>query len=136
MNFSTNKLIVSHSHSQILIWISIGLSVFRFVANEYKWRAIWLHSIRNIRSAIRLAIMKVILNCSPLPIDYELTLKVLITIIEGFLDNNLKKFVNGVDENISPTLVQAWLSSSRFRINDSNHWTKNFNWKENQWHVQ
>ncbi len=64
--------------------------------------------------------MKVILNYSPLHIDYELILKVLITIIEGFLDekvlitiiegfldNNLKKFVNVDDENISPALVQA-----------------------------
>jgi hypothetical protein len=48
--------------------ISIGLSVFRFVANEYKRIAIWLHSTTcNIRSAIWWAITKVILNYSPLP---------------------------------------------------------------------
>jgi hypothetical protein len=47
---------------------SIGLSVFRFVANKYKGIAIWLFStIRNVRSAIRWAIMKVILNYSLLP---------------------------------------------------------------------
>ncbi len=38
----------------VLLRISIGLSVVRFVANEYQQRAIWLLStIRNIRSAIR-----------------------------------------------------------------------------------
>ncbi len=48
-----------------LLWISIGLSVFGFVANKYQWRAIQLLStIRNIRSAIRWAIPKVILNYS------------------------------------------------------------------------
>ncbi len=64
--FFTDKLLF------ISIWSnstwSIGLSVFRFVANKYKWIAIWLHlTIRNIRSAIRWAIMKVILNYLPLP---------------------------------------------------------------------
>ncbi len=40
--------------------MSIGLLVFGFVANEYKWRAIQLHlTIRNIRSAIWWAIVKV-----------------------------------------------------------------------------
>jgi hypothetical protein len=49
-------------------WISIGLSVFRFVANEYQWIAIQLLStIHNIRSAIRWAVTKVILNYSCLP---------------------------------------------------------------------
>jgi hypothetical protein len=44
-----------------LIWISIGLSVFGFVANKYKRRAIQLHlTICNIQSAIWWAIMKVI----------------------------------------------------------------------------
>ncbi len=48
--------------------ISIGLSVFGFVANEYQQRAIWLLStIRNIRSAIRWAILKVILNYLCIP---------------------------------------------------------------------
>ncbi len=48
--------------------ISIGLSVFRFVANEYQRRAIRLLSIiHNIQSAIQLAIPKVILNYSCLP---------------------------------------------------------------------
>ncbi len=51
-----------------LVWISIGLSVFGFVANNYKWIAIYLLStIRNIQSAIWWAIMKVILIYSPLP---------------------------------------------------------------------
>jgi hypothetical protein len=51
-----------------LLQISIGLSVFGFVANEYKQIAIRLLStICNIRSAIQWAIMKVILNYSPLP---------------------------------------------------------------------
>ncbi len=36
-----------------LLWISIGLSVFRFIANEYKWTPIQLLStIRNIQSGI------------------------------------------------------------------------------------
>ncbi len=52
-----------------LIWISIGLSVFRFIAYEYKWRAIW--------SAIRWAIMKVILNYLPLPNDISSVVGVL-----------------------------------------------------------
>ena len=48
-----------------LIQISIGLSVFRFIANQYKRRAIQLHlTIRNMRSPIRWAI-EVILNYSP-----------------------------------------------------------------------
>ncbi len=51
-----------------LLWISIGLSVFGFVASKYKWIAIWLLlAICNIRSAIRWVITKVILNYSPLP---------------------------------------------------------------------
>ncbi len=49
-----------------LIWISIGLSVFRFIANKYKQRAIWLHlTIHNIWSPIWWVITKVILNYSP-----------------------------------------------------------------------
>ncbi len=50
------------------LWISIGLSVFGFVANKYK--RITIHSlltICNIRSGIRWAITKEILNYSPLP---------------------------------------------------------------------
>ena len=67
--FFTNKLI---SFILSLIWISIVLSVFRFVANEYKWLAIQLHStIRNILSAIQWAITKVILNYLPLPRNYK-----------------------------------------------------------------
>ena len=51
-----------------LIQISIGLSVFGFVANDYKQIAIRLHlTIRNIRSAIGWAITKIILNYSCLP---------------------------------------------------------------------
>ncbi len=50
-----------------LIRISIGLSVLGYIANEHKWIAIQLHlTIHNIRSAIWWAIMKVILNYSPL----------------------------------------------------------------------
>jgi len=52
-----------------LIQIFIGLSVFAFVANEYKQKAIWLYStICNIWSAIQWEITKVILNYWPLPI--------------------------------------------------------------------
>ena len=51
-----------------LLQISIGLSVFGFVANEYKRIAIHsLSNIRNIRSGIRWAKPKVILNYSTLP---------------------------------------------------------------------
>jgi ABC-type sugar transport system permease subunit len=51
-----------------LLRISIGLSVFGFIANKYKRIAIQLLStIRNIQSAIQWAIMKVILNYSLLP---------------------------------------------------------------------
>jgi hypothetical protein len=51
-----------------LLQISISLSVFRFIANEYK--RITIHSlltIRKIRSGIRWTKMKVILNYSMLP---------------------------------------------------------------------
>jgi hypothetical protein len=55
-----------------LLRISIGLSVFRFVANEHKWIAIHsLSTFRNILSGIRWAIMKVILNYLPLPRNYR-----------------------------------------------------------------
>ncbi len=51
-----------------LIQISIGLSVFGFVANEYKRITIRsLSTIRNILSGIQWAIMKVFLNYSLLP---------------------------------------------------------------------
>jgi len=51
-----------------LLQISIGLLVFRFVANKYQWRAIrLLLTICNIWSAIWWAIPKVILNYSRLP---------------------------------------------------------------------
>jgi len=54
-----------------LLRISIGLSVFGFVANEYQRRAIrLLLTIRNIRSAIRWAIPKVILNYSRILISF------------------------------------------------------------------
>jgi hypothetical protein len=59
------SLICYYSFIISLLQISIGLSVFRFIANEYQWRAIWLLStIRNIWSAIRWVIPKVILNYS------------------------------------------------------------------------
>ncbi len=58
-----------------LLQISIGLSVFRFTANEYKLIAIQLFStICNIQSAIWWAITKVILNYLPLPRDRYPTL--------------------------------------------------------------
>jgi len=51
-----------------LLRISIGLSVFGFVANEYKRITICsLSNIRNIWSGIRWAKPKVILNYSTLP---------------------------------------------------------------------
>ncbi len=56
-----------------LLWISIGLSVFGFVANKYK--RITIHSlltIHNIRSGIQWAITKVILNYLTLPINLPL----------------------------------------------------------------
>jgi len=63
--FFTDKLIFVYIG---LIQISIGLAVFGFVGNEYKQRAIQLHStIHNIWSAIQWAITNVILNYSPLP---------------------------------------------------------------------
>jgi hypothetical protein len=50
-----------------LLWISIGLSVFRFVANEYKQIAIQpLLTIRDIRSGIRWTNLKVKNHYSPL----------------------------------------------------------------------
>ncbi len=53
--------------------ISIGLSVFRWVANEYQRIAIrLLLTIHNIWSAIWWAIMKVILNYLHLPRNYTL----------------------------------------------------------------
>ncbi len=51
-----------------LLQISIGLLVFRFVANEYNQITIGsLSTIRNIRPGIWWAITKVILNYSQLP---------------------------------------------------------------------
>jgi hypothetical protein len=62
------SLICYYSFISGLLQISICLLIFRFVANEYQQRAIWLLStICNIRSAIRWAIPKVILNYSRLP---------------------------------------------------------------------
>jgi hypothetical protein len=56
------------SLSPSLLQISIGLSVFGFVANEYKRITIRsLLTIHNIWSGIRWAIMKVILNYLLLP---------------------------------------------------------------------
>ncbi len=66
-----------------LLQISIGLSVFGFIANEYKQIAIrLLLTIQNIRSAIPWGIMKVILNYLPLPsFIYEQENKSFITLI-------------------------------------------------------
>ncbi len=62
------SLICYYSFIFRLLRISIGLSVFGFVANEYQQRAIRLLStIRNIWSAIWWVIPKVILNYSRLP---------------------------------------------------------------------
>jgi hypothetical protein len=56
------SLICYYSFIFGLLRISIGLSVFGFIANEYQQRAIWLLStIHNIWSAIWWAITKVIL---------------------------------------------------------------------------
>ncbi len=70
------SLICYYSFIFGLLRISIGLSVFGFVANKYKQRAIRLLStIRNIRSAIRWAILKVILNYLLLPsFDHQMSL--------------------------------------------------------------
>jgi hypothetical protein len=76
MNIYENLQIVQTHFSPIcyyslifgLLRISIGLSVFRFIANKYK--RIMIHSlstIHNIRSGIRGAITEGILNYSPLP---------------------------------------------------------------------
>jgi hypothetical protein len=57
-----------------LLRISIGLSVFRFIANKYKRITICsLSTIRNIRSGIQWAKPKVILNYSTLPNKYIYT---------------------------------------------------------------
>ncbi len=59
------SLICYYSFIFGLLRISIGLSVFGFIANEYQWRAIQLLStIHNIRSAIWWAILNLILNYS------------------------------------------------------------------------
>ena len=64
------SLILYYSLIFGLLRISIGLSVFGFVANEYKWITICsLSNIHNIRSGIRWAITKGILNYSMLPIN-------------------------------------------------------------------
>ncbi len=64
--FFTDKLIF------IYIWSNSNIySIFGFIANKYKQRAIQLHlTICNIRSAIQWAITKVILNYSPIPIYF------------------------------------------------------------------
>jgi hypothetical protein len=76
MNINENLQIVQTHISPIcyyslifgLLRISIGLSVFGFVANKYKQIMIRsLSTICNIRSGIRGAITKVILNYLPLP---------------------------------------------------------------------
>ncbi len=69
------SLICYYSFIFGLLRISIGLSIFGFVANEYQWRAIRLIlTIHNIRSAIRWAIPKVILNYLCIPSKYQLSL--------------------------------------------------------------
>jgi hypothetical protein len=69
------SLICYYSFIFGLLQISIGLSVFRVIANEYQQRAFRLSSIHNIWSAIRWAIPKVILNYSRLPTHNNLALK-------------------------------------------------------------
>ncbi len=62
------SLICYYSFIFGLLRITIGISIFGFIANEYQRRAIWLLlTIHNIWSAIRWAIPKVILNYSRLP---------------------------------------------------------------------
>ncbi len=62
------QIVWSQFFTDMLLFVyirSTGLLVFRLVANEYQWIAIQLLlAIRNIRSAIWWAIMKVILNYS------------------------------------------------------------------------
>ncbi len=68
----------------------IGLSVFGFIANEYKQRAIQSHlTICNIWSAFRWAITKVILNYSPL-------LKCKWLTIANPLAYNVKKLIRAI----------------------------------------
>ena len=95
-----------------LLQISIDLSVFRFVANEYQWRAIWLLlTICNIQSAIWWAILKVILNYSHLPssiftqLVLGLTLEHVKLVVEW-----MAKFhgLSHVMVNQYPGGVQAW----------------------------
>ncbi len=70
--FITNKLIFIYIQSNLNIYWFISI---QFVANEYKWTAIWLHStIHNIQSPIQWAITKVILNYLPLPKLYYLAI--------------------------------------------------------------
>ncbi len=62
------SLICYYSFIFGLLRISLGLSVFGFIVNKYQRRAILsLSTIRNIRSAIRWAIPKVISNYSHIP---------------------------------------------------------------------
>ncbi len=81
-----------------LLQISIGLSVFGFIANEYKQITIRsLSTIRYIQSGIRWAKPKVFLNYSTLPISDILAylLEALVTnkkIVLLFLINTLLKF--------------------------------------------
>jgi hypothetical protein len=72
------KIVWSQFFTDMLLFVYIqstsnviGLSVFRFIAKEYKWIAIQLLlTIRNIQSVIGWVITKGILNYSPLPISY------------------------------------------------------------------
>ncbi len=73
--FTNSLMPFFHQYSLIfsLLRISIGLSVFGFIVNEYKRITIRsLSTIRNIRSGIRWAITKVILNYSPLPRNFPI----------------------------------------------------------------
>ncbi len=80
------SLICYYSFIFGLLRISIGLSVFRFVANEYHRRAIWLLSaICNIRSAIRWVIPKVILNYLRLPILHYHTVRLGFSLLSQYV---------------------------------------------------
>ncbi len=89
-----------------LLQISIGLSVFGFVANEYKWIAIQLLlTICNIQSAIRWAIKNVILNYSLLPRPRQVQQWLSRAVVTGiFAIMFAIDFVNGRESTVNRAL--------------------------------
>ncbi len=98
-----------------LLWISIGLSVFRFIANEYKWIAIRsLLTIHNIWSGIRWTNPKVKKHYFPLP-KWNNTLHIfVIKAYRGQLEVwNCSN--NGKESGVNRALDAAyWLKASGF----------------------